>query len=136
MTYVPNWIGSYVPGAGFPISPITPEPTTNTSYNYSQPVNSGLGLDWLAANPEALYRRYLSGLNMPMRRFFESMYGNIYNEYQGALAGQAQGGGLPTMKFGDFLSGIDWTNRYYSYSPYQRGFNQSKFAPPTRYLNY
>ena len=110
---------------GFPTLPTRPTRT-----------NSGLGSGWLKANPQAQYQQAISGLSMPMQNWFGPRYGTFYNEYMAELAKQAQTGALPTMQFGDFLAGIDWINRYYSNSPYQRGSNPSRLAPRTRWLNY
>jgi hypothetical protein len=96
-----------------------------------------LGLEFLRANPQALYQSTIAGLNSPLRNFFGSQYGTLYNEYLGDLAKESNmTGSLPKLQFSDFLSGINWANRYYGYSPRQRGSYPNTLTPATRFLNW
>lgn len=92
---------------------------------------------YLEQNPLGAYYGFLSGrLNTPMQRFFQNRFSDVYGQYQGDLANEARGGKIPTSSFDDYLKGYDFTRKYLSYSPYQRGSNPALTAPRTRWLNY
>ncbi len=90
---------------------------------------------YLGGNPSIAYQGAISFLPEYMRRFLTSRYGDIYSQYEGELGRQAQQG-LPTLTFDEYIQKIPWLQRYQGYSPFQRGENQSMYAPPARYLRY
>lgn len=73
------------------------------------------------------------------RRFFETQRGRFEDRFAGQLSSLIQGGTpasqLPT--FEDFLSDIDFGREFFSTPPSLRpGSGRSRFAPPTRFLNF
>ena len=67
------------------------------------------------------------------RQYWGSQYGNISNEYAGAL-GTALKQGTEAPSFVDLLSETPWTERYTSLSPALRpGGSFRRFAPQTQY---
>jgi hypothetical protein len=90
----------------------------------------------LEASPAMAYfsAAPFQGTSAPaQRQYWGSQYGNISNEYAGALGTALRTGGqAPT--FVDFLKETPWTERYTSLSPSLRpGGSFRRFAPQTRY---
>lgn len=76
----------------------------------------------------------LGGTGTPVGRFFNTQFQNFENEFFGKLGSQIQGGELPTLRFNDFLSNIDFDKRFRSLAPSLRGQgNQARFRPPTQF---
>ena len=74
------------------------------------------------------------GLTSPaQRQYWGTQYGNITNEYKGALGTTLrEGGQAPT--FTGFLENMPWTERYTALSPAMRpGGGFRRFSPRTRY---
>lgn len=97
-----------------------------------QPDYSG----FIESTPVGQFYNFLGKMQRPMRRFYNSRFNDLYNQYQGTLVGDAESGRAPSRKWGDFLSNFNFRQDYMGYSPYQRGSNPSIRAPRTRYLNY
>lgn len=91
---------------------------------------------FLGDNPMAVFQSAISGMSPQMRKFWEYKYGNIFNQYMGQQAKQAQQGAMPTGNFGEFLKPYNWLQEYAGYTPYQRGFRPSTYTPAVRKLSY
>ena len=64
---------------------------------------------FLNDEPEAAYFSYGDQWRTPnMKKFFQSQFTNIQNQYMGALGSQVRQGGAPTQQFTDFLGQYDW----------------------------
>ncbi len=72
-----------------------------------------------------------------VRDFFAPRFNELFNEFQGGLARQAQAGQLPTGTFGGFLKGINLGTRFGQFSPQQRrDFSAQTLTPRTKFLNF
>lgn len=91
---------------------------------------------FLGENPQIAYQSRLAGMTPQMNRFLSSKYYDVYGQYQAQQGLQARRGEIPTGDFSSFLGKYPWLQQYYSYSPYQRGFNPSTFSPAVRRLSY
>ena len=78
------------------------------------------------------------------RSYFENQFSNIYNAYLGALGSQIREGGMPEMRFQDYLENVNpyqgnslFQARYGSLTPNQRGdYSAINLAPRTRFMYY
>jgi len=86
--------------------------------------------------PRTAFAMEMGKLDQPMSRFLQFKFPEIYDEYLGEVYKISASGKMPTLQFGDFLKKIDWTQKFQSYSPQQRGEYPSRLSPPTRMLNY
>ena len=90
--------------------------------------------DYLNENPESAYFANQNQWKTPnQKKYFQSQFSNIQNEYLGQLGQQIMGGGAPTLNFTDFLSQMPWTQKYAQLPPSMRGSNQSQYSPVTRW---
>jgi len=86
--------------------------------------------------PRGVFANLLAKQRKPVRDFFAPRYNELYDEYLGLLAAQAQSGRLPAGSFSDFLGGQNLRNRMMSYSPQQRGQFDRRLRPSTRSLHF
>mgnify|MGYP004453707231 FL=1 len=98
-------------------------------------------LGYLESEPAAAYYSSPRGSafmgTAPARReYYQDQYQNVYNEFLGALGSQIRGGGVPTMKWTDYLEDYPFTERYAALSPTQAGRGTRQFSPRTRQLYY
>ena len=85
--------------------------------------------------PEAAYFSYQNQWNTPnAKRYFQSQFGNIQNQYMGQLGQLIRGGGEPTLNFPDFLTQFPWQQTFQDLPPRQRGMEQGQFNPFTRWV--
>ena len=70
----------------------------------------------------------------PRYRYFSRQFNPIYDEYKGQLGQDLFQGRLPTLRFGQFLQDYPFTRTYGALPPSFRGIDNSRFAPPTRFL--
>ena len=104
--------------------------------------------DFLEQLPTAAYysspagQAFASG-SPRQRSYFENQFQSIYNAYLGALGSQVREGGLPTMRFQDYLENTNpyqgnslFEARYGAQTPTQRGDFGSYLAPRTRFMYY
>ena len=84
--------------------------------------------DYIAATPQAGFYQQLYKLPPFLRRYFESQYGDIYGQYLGQLDQPYP------QSFTGMLTPEYFKQRYYGTAPRQRGYYQSRYAPPTRFL--
>ena len=113
----------------------------NANDFFNNPFNQYTG-DMLEYKPELAYFSSPAGKTFakaPARRqFFQRSFGDIYNQYLGALGSQIRGGGAPEMRFQDFLESDPFTKRYTSMTPEMRGTFGSErartSAPSTRFI--
>ena len=113
----------------------------NANDFFKNPFNQYTG-DMLEYKPELAYYSSPAGKTFgksPSRRqYFQRSFGDIYNQYLGALGSQIRGGGAPEMKFQDFLESDPFTKRYTSMTPEMRGAFGSErartSAPSTRFI--
>lgn len=92
-------------------------------------------------NPQALFSARVNQFTpqFNQRNRLNSLFSQIFQQYEGVLAQQALGGGLPTTTFNSFLGGSTPAfggveNLFGSLSPEQLGTSTRTFAPPTRFL--
>ena len=116
--------------------------------NESNPFSGYLsgGSDWgsllLEALPQATY--YSSptgqsfGASSPRKqRYYQQGYGDMFNQYMGALGQQIRSGADPNLTFQSFLETDDrWTSRYAQLPQGMRGVNTGMYNPRTRFLYY
>lgn len=93
-------------------------------------------LDFLEEEPRTAFFSFQDqfGKAPAQQRYFQGQFQNIQNEFLGQLGQQIRGGGLPTLRFADFLSQFPFTQRYAQLSPFQRGERSAIFNPRTRFL--
>jgi len=86
--------------------------------------------------PEAAYYSaapFTGGMTPTQRQYWSGQYGNIQNQYMGALGQQMRAGQRPSMQFTDFLETYPWTERYTALSPRLRpGAGTTRFSPGVR----
>jgi len=91
---------------------------------------------FLGDNPQAVFQSRMARSTPQFGRFWGNRYNDIYGQYMGQQAQQAQMGQMPSGDFNSFLEQYPWLDKFYSYSPYQRGLSMNRMAPTTRFLNY
>lgn len=90
---------------------------------------------FLTENPEYAYFGYQNQWQTPnMKKYFQSQFGNIQNQYKGQLGQQAMQGIKPILHFTDFLKNVNWGQEYGQQTPQQRGQDTSRFSPFTRWM--
>jgi hypothetical protein len=86
--------------------------------------------------PEAAYYSaapFTGGMSPAQRQYWSGQFGNIQNQYMGALGQQMRRGEMPTLQFTDFLENLPWTERYTALSPRLRpGSGTTRFNPGVR----
>ena len=92
-------------------------------------------LQYLEDRPEAGYFSYQNQWNTPnMKKYFQSQFGNIQNQYLGQLANWVKGGSSgQTPQFSKFLSNLNWGQEFGQRTPQDRGQDTSRFSPFTRW---
>ena len=85
----------------------------------------------LEEQPRLPFQALTSGFQPPMRRFFESQFDDIMNEFRGQQGKQIQRGEDPTLQFTDFLGGLDFPGRYQATPPLMAGRGTGRFVPRT-----
>jgi len=113
-------------------------PTAPTTSSAATSSATSLLQDWLAAEPTAAYGAWNQQLGgtPAMNRYYKNNYGNMYQNYMGALGTQAQQGTMPTQSFGQYLQGYDAQKNYQNLPSYQRGYSPRTFSPSRRWINY
>jgi len=92
-------------------------------------------LSFLEDQPEAGYFSYQNQWRTPnAKKYFQSQFSNIQNQYLGQLGQQIRGGGEPNLQFTDFLAQYPWMQQYQSQTPQQRGQDSSRYNPWTRWM--
>ncbi len=92
-------------------------------------------LNFLNQEPEAGYFSYQNQWKSPnQKKFFQSQFSNIQNQYMGQLGATIRGGGEPTQNWTDFLGQYDWGQQFQSQTPQQRGIDTSRYNPFTKWL--
>jgi len=77
---------------------------------------------------------FQGGYSPKQQQYWSGQFGNVYNQYAGAL-GSSLRGGTEAPSFVNFLSDMPWTQRYTALSPALRpGSSFRRFSPTTRYL--
>jgi len=105
--------------------------------------------DLLEKVPEAAYYSSPAGQSFAsssprQKSYFENQFSNIYNAYLGALGTQIREGGMPEMRFQDYLENTNpyqgnslFQARYGNLTPNQRGdYSAINLAPRTRFMYY
>lgn len=98
-----------------------------------------MGFDFktiLEEEPRATFFSFQNqfGQSPNQRRYFQNQFQNIHNEYLGTIGSAVRRGETPTLRFGNFLENLPFTERYTSLPPSLRGDFKSQFAPRTRFL--
>lgn len=99
------------------------------------PIND-LWQGFLEDKPESAYFSYQNQWRTPnQKRYFQSQFGNIQNQYMGQLGSLIRNNQAPTSQFTDFLNKFNWSQNFQeNASPGQRGLDTSRFSPWTRWL--
>ena len=92
-------------------------------------------------NPQALFSARVNQLTPAsgQRNRLNSLFSQIFQQYEGFLAQQALGGQLPTARFGsDFLEGLTpgfggFNQFVANLGPEARGTSTQQFRPPTTF---
>ena len=85
--------------------------------------------------PESAYFSYQNQWKTPnVEKYFQSQLPNVLNQYLGQLGRAVRGGGEPTQEFADYLSQYPWMQEYQTQTPQQRGQDNSRFNPWTRWM--
>ena len=91
----------------------------------------------LEATPQLAYfssAPFQGGISPAQKKYWSGQYGNVYNQYAGAL-GSAIRQGQEAPTFTNFLKNMPWTERYTALSPALRpGSSFRRFNPATRYM--
>ncbi len=68
----------------------------------------------LGGEPRLSYYGQLGQQNATplMRKYFQSNYDSVYNDYLGELGRQVMGGAVPTLQFNDYLKQQPFAQRY------------------------
>ena len=100
------------------------------------PFNRDLINEIFGQQPELAFLGYLgrSGLDQNDQEFMRTKAGDFLQRLQQSVGTQMARGGLPTMTPQSFFSGLDWGNELYKYSPQERGQDNSRYAPTTRWF--
>ena len=78
-------------------------------------------MDFLEEQQRPAYFAYQDQWRTPnQKKYYQNQFSEIQDQYLGKLGQQVMGGGLPTMKFADFLKGFDWQQDYGGLTPQQR----------------
>lgn len=91
--------------------------------------------DTLEQMPEAAYHGYQDQWKTPnMKKYFQTQFANIQNQYMGQGARMMMGGNVPTQDFTDFLGNFNWGQNFQEQSPQARGQDTSRYNPFTRWM--
>lgn len=91
--------------------------------------------DFLEEQPNVAFQAFQpQGVSPARRNFFQKSFTDIHNQFLGQLGNQILQGQQPTARFTDFLGSFDFGGFAASHSPFQRGEQQSRFQPSTRFL--
>jgi hypothetical protein len=92
----------------------------------------------LETDPRAAYfsAAPFQGATSPaQQKYWGSQFGNVYNQYTGAVGTALRQGLEETPSFVDYLKQTPWTERYTALSPSLRpGSSFRRFNPSTRYM--
>ena len=110
---------------------------------YSSFLNNGSswGSLLLQQMPEATYFSSPTGMGFGaasprQQRSYQQGFGDIYNQYLGALGTDLRQGGTGNVTFDQFLQTDPWTARYAQLPQAMRGANTGMYNPRTRFLYY
>ena len=73
------------------------------------------------------------GTSPASKRYFQSQFQNVYNEFLGLQGRALQGGQLPSQTFSQFLEQFPFTQRYSALPPEMSGRGVSGFAPRVKF---
>jgi len=93
----------------------------------------------LESRPEGIFGSFVNQMtSRPQQRTFKDRFSDFYNQYLGQLTSQIQGGLDPTQgqlpTFGSFLQDKDFNKEFAALSPFERGFQASRYNAPSRFL--
>jgi hypothetical protein len=90
---------------------------------------------YLQDEPELSYFSAIpGGLRGGQRRFAQSQFQEMLNQFTGKLGQQAREGvARPTLQYQDFFTPERIRQQLFSFSPSQRGFGTARFAPPVEF---
>lgn len=112
----------------------------------TNPFQSYISNEFLEQQPRAAYlsspfaqqwQQRSTGVTDPSRkRFYQSSFQDVYNDYLAQLGTQARGGEVPSMRFRDYLEADPFTERFSRLTPMQKGIYGGDFNPRTRQIYY
>ena len=74
------------------------------------------------------------GTSPQRRRGFRNQFESVFDQYLAMIGQEARGGNVPTLRFTDFTSGLDFNRLFREQPRFQRGENEDRFNPRTRFL--
>ena len=90
---------------------------------------------WLTDNPSAAYFSNAGQWKTPnQKKYFQSQFSNIQDQYMGKLGQMVQGGGAPSLEFTDFLKNFNWGQNFQQNAPQSMTQNSSQFNPWARWM--
>ncbi len=112
----------------------------------TNPFQNYIASEFLETQPRATYlsspfaeqwQTRSTGITDPSkRRFYQSSFQDIYNDYLAKLGTQARGGEVPSMRFRDYLADDPFTERFSRLTPMQKGIYSQDYNPRTRQIYY
>jgi len=67
------------------------------------------------------------------KKYYQNQFQKIQDEFMGKQAQQVLGGGAPNLGFVDFLKNYNWNQNYQGLPPQERGQDNARFNPFTRW---
>jgi hypothetical protein len=84
--------------------------------------------------PGAAFQSALpSELKGKRRRFAQSQFQNLMDQFLGEQGAMVRGGMMPQLPAGDWFTPERIRRELFSFSPSERGFGTARFAPPVEF---
>tara|TARA_R110002020_G_scaffold275631_2_gene490869 strand:+ start:122 stop:439 length:318 start_codon:yes stop_codon:yes gene_type:complete len=74
------------------------------------------------------------GFSPAQQNYWRNQYSDVWSRYLGQVGGDVRTGEEAIGGFQDYLSDMPWNEMYYQASPAQRGMQQGRYNPSTRYI--
>lgn len=92
-------------------------------------------LAFLEDEPRAGYFAHQGRWRTPnKKKFFQSQFGDIHDEYLGMLGQKIMAGQEPTDTFTGYVGNYDWDQAYAGLTPRQRGQGGDQLNPMARWI--
>ncbi len=98
--------------------------------------------------PSSYYTAFMPNLRQPVKKYYQPRFGDIYDEYEAMMARPqnfldifnpyraSRQKDSSVTPFESFLSVYPFEQKYAGVSPWEKGMNPSRYAPPARFLYY
>ena len=85
--------------------------------------------------PESAYFSYQNQWRTPSEgKYYQGQFQEVQNKYLGQLGQKVLGGVEPSQTWADYLAKFNWGQNYQGLTPQQRGQDNSRFNPWTRWM--